>query len=187
MDITRPKPPTLLSHRPVHTGRVLTMSVERVEIRPGHSIDLDIVRHPGAAAVVALDGDGRNVETQVLMVSQARYATGETLLEVPAGTFDGSETPEACAARELEEETGFRAANFVSLGFVWTTPGFCNERIWLFLATNLQHTKQSLDADEILTVVRMPFHEAVTHAEDGSLTDSKSVCALLRARAYLSR
>jgi ADP-ribose pyrophosphatase len=139
-----------------------------------------MIRHPGAAAVVAVDG-----AEQAVLVRQYRHAAGGWLLEVPAGKLDGSEPPETCAARELEEETGFRPGRLLPMGWIWTTPGFTDEKIWLFLALDLAETRQDLQAGELLTVERMPLAEAARLAGSGEIRDSKSVCALLRAPLFL--
>jgi ADP-ribose pyrophosphatase len=170
----------LLDRRPVHNGHVIRVTVDTVTLPNGRTIELDRVHHPGAAAVVAGDR-----EEHVVMVRQRRVATGGTILEIPAGKRDGDEEPEACARRELEEETGFQADTWAPLGFIWTTPGFCDERIWLYLATDLRPATQALEDDEVLTVERVPLAEALREARDGTLTDGKSVCALLRAAARL--
>ena len=173
--------PVCISKQRIHRGHVIDISVDRVELPNGNTIELDMVRHPGAAAIVPVDDQGN-----VLLVRQVRYATGDWLLEVPAGKLEDNEAPDLCALRELEEETGHRAGKLVSMGFIWTTPGFCNERIHLYLATQLQATQQNLDQDEILTVESMPLDDAVARATTGEITDAKSVCALLRARHYLA-
>lgn len=165
-----------LRSKPVHRGRVLYLHVDTVRLPNGEVVELEIVRHRGAAAVVPLDADG-----SVWLVRQYRYATGGLLLEVPAGKLDGGEAPEACARREVEEEVGRRPGRLEPLGFVWTTPGFTDERIWLYLATDLAAAEQRLERDEWLTVERMPLEEALRLAEDGTIADAKSVCALLRA------
>ena len=139
-----------------------------------------MVRHPGAAAVVPVDGEGR-----VLLVRQYRHATAGWILEVPAGKLDHGETPEACAVREVEEETGFRPRGLVSLGWIWTTPGFTDEKIWLFLARDLAAGRQDLQIDEALSVERVPVQDAIAMASSGEITDAKSVCALLRAASHL--
>lgn len=168
--------------RHVFKGRVVELAVERVRLPSGHVVDLELIHHPGAAAVVPVDGDGR-----VLLVRQLRYATGGWLLEVPAGKLDPGEAPEACARREVEEETGYRARDLVPMGWIWTTPGFTDERIWLFLATGLEPGRQDLQADELLEVERLTLEEAVRRATLGEIADAKSVCALLRARHFLAR
>jgi ADP-ribose pyrophosphatase len=145
-----------LESRPVYDGRVVKLSVDRVRLPGGGTAVLELIRHPGAAAVVPLDEN-----EQVLLVRQYRYATGGWLLEVPAGKLDAMEAPEACAAREMEEEIGCRPGRLASLGWIWTTPGFT------------------------LTVERLPLGEAVDRAGRGEIVDGKSVCALLRAARFL--
>lgn len=129
----------------------------------------------------------------MLLVRQYRYATGGWLLEVPAGTLNAGEAPAACAARELVEETGYRAGELVPLGWIWTTPGFTDEKIWLYLATSLTAARQALEDDELLSLMRVPLDRAVTMAlggddgtmalggAGGAIVDGKSVAALLRA------
>lgn len=173
--------PEVLSTRSVHDGRIVKLTLEEVRLPNGNEVTLEIVRHPGAAAVVPVDEQGR-----VILVRQYRHATGSWLLEVPAGKLDHpGESPEACALREVEEETGYRANRLVSLGWIWTTPGFTDEKIWLYLARELTPTRASLQADEVLTVATMPLAEAVLAATSGEIVDAKSVCALVRAAAHL--
>jgi ADP-ribose pyrophosphatase len=173
----------LIESREIFDGRVLKLRVDRVRLANGRVSELEVVRHPGAVAVVAVDASG-----DVLLVRQFRYAIGEWLLEVPAGKLDRpGEDPAVAAARELEEETGYRAARIESLGRVWTTPGFTNESIDLFLARDLEPTQQALQDDEVLTVERLPLERAVRQALDGTLHDSKSVCCLLRAAERLRK
>ncbi len=169
-----------LEVRPIHEGRVVRLFVERVRLPNGSACELEIVRHPGAAAVVPVDSEGR-----VLLVRQYRHATGGFLLEVPAGKLDAGEPPDECARREVEEETGHRAGRLEPLGWIFTTPGFSDERIWLFLATDLEPTRQSLGPDEVLTVERMTVPEALGMALAGGIVDAKSVCALARAASRL--
>ena len=158
----------------------MDLSVDRVRLPNGNVCELEMIRHPGAAAVVPVDENG-----DVILVRQYRYAAGGRLLEVPAGKLDGGEPPESCAARELQEETGFRASEITPMGWIWTTPGFTDEKIWLFLATDLSPARQDLQDDEVLTVERMPLPEAVRRAELGEIRDAKSVCALLRTGLHL--
>jgi ADP-ribose pyrophosphatase len=168
--------PKRLQRRPIYRGRVVDLSVDSVRLPNGNVCDLELIRHPGAAAVVPLDTDGN-----VVLVRQYRYAAGDWLLEVPAGKLDAGEAAETCALRELEEETGYRAGKLTPLGWIWTTPGFTDERIWLYLATELSPSTLAHDVDEVLRVERMPFEEAVALAATSGLRDAKSVCALLRA------
>ena len=173
--------PKVIDSRSIFRGRVVDLSVERIELPNGNTTELEIIRHPGAAAMVPLTADG-----DVLLVRQYRYATGGWLLEVPAGKLDPGEPPEVCAARELEEETGLKAGELLSLGWIWTTPGFTDEKIWLFLCRGLEPGHQDLQGDEVLTVERLPLERAIEMAHAGEICDGKSVCALLRAAAVLS-
>ena len=171
---------TLLERRPIFDGRIVKLSVDTIRLPNGKACDLEMIRHPGAAAVVPIDSDGN-----VLLVRQYRYAAAGYLLEIPAGKLDGDELPERCAVREVEEEVGYRPETLTPLGFIHTTPGFTDERIWLYLATDLSVAQQELQDDEVLTVERVPFEEAVEMAVDGRITDGKSICALLRAARRL--
>jgi ADP-ribose pyrophosphatase len=171
-----------LSRKTIYEGRVVRLSLDEVRLPNGNVVEIELVGHPGAAAVVPLDEEGR-----VLLVRQYRHATGGWLVEVPAGKLDGGESPESCARREVEEETGHRPGRLQSLGWIWMTPGFCNERIWLFLATGLTPAEQRLQQDEVLTVERVDWRRAVEMAAAGEIEDAKSVCALLRAAHLLGR
>lgn len=150
--------------------------MDTVELPNGHVTTLEMIRHPGAAAVVPFV----DAET-ILLVRQYRHAAGGYLLEVPAGKLDPGEAPEACAARETEEETGHRAGRLERLGAILTTPGFTDEIIHLFAGYDLVATQSALEADEDLTVVRMPFDEAMERVERGEIQDAKTMSALLLA------
>ncbi|HEX4953673.1 MAG TPA: NUDIX hydrolase [Thermoanaerobaculia bacterium] len=170
----------LLDRRTLHRGSFLEMTRERVTLPNGIEVDLELVRHPGAAAIVPLAADGT-----VVLVRQYRHATDGWLLEVPAGKLDAGESPEACARRELAEEAGVTAEELVSLGPFWASPGFTDEVIHLFLARGLGPAAQSLEEDELLVLERLPFTEAVARAARGEIADGKSACALLRASWWL--
>jgi ADP-ribose pyrophosphatase len=174
------EPADCLESRRAFTGRRIHVNVDRVRLPNGREAELEMIRHPGAAAMVPLLPSG-----EVLLVRQYRYATAGWLLEVPAGTLERGEAPEECAARELVEETGFQAAELVPLGWIWTTPGFTDERIWLYLARSLTAARQALEDDELLTLERLPLARAVAMAAAGEIVDGKSVAALLRAGALL--
>ena len=172
----------VLSSETAYSGRIVTLCVEMVRLPNDRTVSLEIARHPGAAAVVPIDDRGR-----VILVRQYRHATGSWLLEVPAGKLDHpGESTEDCARREVEEETGFRAGEMTSLGWIWATPGYSNEKIWLYLARQLTPVPASLQPDEVLTVEPLPLAEAVRRAASGEIVDAKSVCALLRAAAAFS-
>jgi ADP-ribose pyrophosphatase len=165
-----------------YLGKFINMFIDKVRLPNNHIIDLELIEHPGAAAIVPVDDDGN-----IIMVRQFRYATSGFILEIPAGKLDQAESPEICAGRELEEETGFRSSKLEPLGFIWTTPGFTNEKIWLYLALNLKETEQALEDNEVLSVEKVPAHKAIEDAKQGRISDSKTVCALLRAEPLLRK
>ena len=167
---------------PAYRGRSISVFAEEVELSNGRRVTLDIVRHPGAAAVVPFVS-----EDEVLLIRQFRHATGGTIFEVPAGKLDGGEDPELCAARELEEEAGQRAGRLERLGEIWTTPGFTDERIHLFAAFELEPVAQRLEADEVIEVVRVRFDRALEMIWTGELRDAKSALALLHAAHRMGR
>jgi ADP-ribose pyrophosphatase len=169
-----------IESREVYRGKIVRLSVDRVELPNGNVCDLEMIRHPGAAAVVPVDD-----QENVLLVRQYRYAASGWIYEVPAGKLDEGEDPAHCAAREIEEEVGVTARRWTPMGWVWTTPGFTDERIWLYLATGLETGRQSLQQDEVLRIERLPLADAVERARCGEIRDAKSVCALLRAPRFL--
>ena len=162
--------------RHVHTGRVFDLHVETVALANGATVDLEVIRHPGAAAIVPITADNK-----VILLRQYRHSVKEMLWEIPAGTRDGSEAPLSCARRELEEETGFTAERWQPLGELLPVPGYADERIHLFLASDLTPSRQSLDRDEQITVHPLDFKEALRMIDDGIIFDGKTVAALLKA------
>lgn len=163
--------------RDIYKGRVVHLTAEDVELPNGHRMELEIVRHPGAAAVAALDTDGG-----VTLLRQYRHAVGGYLWEVPAGKLDPGEAPRACAERELREEAGIEAARFESVGSIFTCPGFSDEVIHLFVATELRRGPQALGADEVIDAIRtVPLGEAMTMIRRGEIRDGKTIAALVHA------
>ncbi len=160
----------------------LKMTRESVDLPNGRRVELDIVHHPGAAAVVPFASD-----SEVLLIRQYRHAAGGEILEVPAGKLDAGEPPAQCAARELEEEAGVRAGRIEALGWIWTTPGFPDEKIHLFAAFDLAPAAQRLEDDEVIEVVRVPLEDALERVWRGDLADAKSALALLHAAHRLGR
>lgn len=172
----------VLSSRTLHRGKVLDLSLDRVRLPNDRVADLELVHHRGAAAILPLLGDGR-----VMLVRQFRYPTGGWLLEVPAGKLDPQEDPRECARRELEEETGYRlhpeSGELHPLGWIWTSPGFTDEKIWLFAARGLEETETAREDHEVMTLETLPLEEAVEKARRGEIHDAKTVCCLLRLTA----
>jgi ADP-ribose pyrophosphatase len=168
--------------RQVYAGRVVDLRVERVTLPNGAAVDLEVMHHKGAAAVVAADDEGR-----VVLIRQYRHAAGGYLWEVPGGGLHSpAEAPAACAARELREEAGLGADRLRSLGSIFTTPGFCDERIWLFLAEGLHETGTAHDPDEVITdISRVPIHEAIAMVRDGTIVDGKTIAGLFLAALAL--
>ena len=166
-----------MSVQQIYKGRIVDLRLEDVDLPGGRSVKLEVVHHPGAAAIVAVDD-----RDEVVVIRQLRHAAGGFIWEVPAGTLAPGEAPAACARRELREEAGLVATDWTPLGSILTTPGFCDERIHLYLARDLSAAAQQLDHDEVLTVTRMPFAEALAMVHRGEIEDAKSIAALCRAR-----
>ncbi len=165
-----------------YKGKILEMVTEEIALPNGRTATLDLIRHPGAAAVVPfLDED------RVLLIRQFRHATGGMIYEVPAGKLEHDEAPELCASRELIEETGYRAGRIERLGEIFTTPGFTDEKIHLFAAFELEIASQALEADEIIELAPMRLSDALDLIWSGRLTDAKTVVSLLHAARSLGR
>jgi len=159
--------------RNIYKGRVVDLRLETVTLPNGASVELELIRHPGAAAVVPMKDDG-----SVLLVRQYRHAVGGYILEIPAGKLDPGEDPRDCAARELEEEIGLRAASLEPLITFFTTPGFTDEAIHVYQATGLTPGNQNLGHDEVLEVVEMSLAEAMARIREGVIQDGKTIIGL---------
>jgi len=158
----------------------VNLNVDTVKLPNGLTVDLEVVRHPGAAAVVPLRDDGT-----VILIRQFRHAAGGFIYEIPAGKLHPGEDPVVCAARELEEEIGQRAGKFELLSSIFTAPGFTDEVIHIFKATGLTTGHQHLDRDEVLEVIELPLLEALKMIDDGTIRDAKSIVGL--QAVYLQR
>ena len=160
-------------------GKLIKVTYDVAEV-DGKEAWREVVHHPGASAVVAIDEENR-----IIMEKQFRYALNDYLLEIPAGKLDAGEDPLVCAKRELEEETGIIASEWISLGTIATSPGFCNEVIHLYIAKGLSKGEIHWDEDEYVEVERYTFDELLQRIKDEKIKDSKSLSALLLAMPYL--
>jgi ADP-ribose pyrophosphatase len=174
-----------LDSRRIHTGRVVRLDVDTVRFPDGSTGQLELIRHPGAAAIVPCASDPPGADPTILLIRQFRYATGGQLWEIPAGTLDPGEDPEACARRELMEETGVTAARLQRLTSIWTTPGFTNEVIHLYLATGLTTGEPSRERDEFIEVVPQPLSRVLALIREGEIRDAKTVVAILYMAAFV--
>ena len=168
----------VLKQEIVFNGGHVKVRVDRVIEPAGHEATREIVVHSGAVCIVAKPSD-----SEVLLVRQYRHATGGELLEIPAGGLDPGEDPLDAARRELEEETGYHAANVVQRAAFWTTPGFTTEYMWLFEATGLTRTQINPDEDEVIEVDVVKVEEALRMIDDGRIQDAKTILGLLRVFA----
>ena len=184
--MNEPVKPGLISRRPVHKGRVLDLSVDTVQFPNGSVGELEMIRHSGASAVLPVLSDPSGSDPQIMLVRQYRYAAGGYLLEVPAGRPDApGEDWEVCARRELEEETGLIAGKLTYLTSIYTAPGFTDEYIRLFMATELTAGQGKLDVDEFMEPVTMLLSEALEKIRAGDICDAKTMCTLLYAAGFL--
>lgn len=171
-----------VSSEPIYSGRILDVQRWQVTCPNGSLAAREIVVHKGAAAVVPVYEDGTT-----LLVRQHRVAVDRVTLEIPAGKLDSAnEDPLDCAVRELEEETGLKAERMTLLTSLLTTPGFCTEKIGIYLAQGLSQGDTHPDEDEFLGLVRMPLDEAIAMVMRGEIRDSKTICGLMMAREVIS-
>ena len=179
-----------MSHesRRVYSGRVISLDVDTVDFPNGTVGELEMVRHPGASAVVPFLDPTDSADPRILLIRQYRHASDGYLFEIPAGRLDPDETPSSCAIRELREETGYSAAGVVPLTTFYTTPGFTDERIHLFAATGLEPGESALESDEIVELHPTPLTKAVEMVKSGQIVDGKSMLGiLLAADRFLQR
>ena len=161
-------------------GRAFAIRRDWLKTPDGRETKYDIIEHGGSAVIVPIDADGN-----LLFVRQYRHAAGTDLLELPAGTLDEGEEPAVCAAREIREETGFAARKLEKIGEFYLAPGYSTEFMVVYLATDLKHDPLEADADEFLSVEKIPVKQALEMAEKGGIPDAKSLAALLLAQMYL--
>jgi ADP-ribose pyrophosphatase len=170
------------SRKRVYEGKILNIELDQVTLPNGHKMEIELIQHPGAAAIVPLMDDG-----SVVMIYQYRYSAGGYLYEIPAGKLDLGEEPLACARRELKEETGYDAKKIRPLLSFLTTPGFCDEVIYLFLAEELIPGVQDLEESEDIEVKRIPLDQTLEMIRTGQIRDGKTIIGLQNAYLSLNR
>ncbi len=161
------------SVKTVYHGTFYDLNLERVKLPNGHRADLEIVRHPGAAAIVPLIDPRR-----LILIRQYRHAVGGYLYEIPAGKLSPGERPLSCAKRELEEEIGYRAGSIRKLGSIYTAPGFCDELIHIYRASRLRKTTQRLEASEVIQAVEVPVGRVRKMIQTGKIRDAKTIVGI---------
>src|SRR6266550_43772 len=167
--------PEFIDSKKVFTGRVFNVSVDTVR-EADRTYIREVVHHPGSAVILPAFDDGT-----IALVRQYRHPAVRYLLELPAGTLNETESPEVGAARELEEELGLIAGRMEKLSEFFVSPGFCEEKMWLYLATDLTATEQRLEDDELIEVVRLPLARALAMITDGEIEDAKTIIGLMLA------
>ncbi len=167
--------PQILDSREIFNGRVFGVTIDT--IREGDkTYQREVVHHPGSAVIVPVFDDGT-----IVLVRQYRHPAVKYLLEAPAGTLNPGEAPEEGAARELEEELGFVAGELEKLSEFFISPGFLEEKMWVYLATELKQTEQKLEDDEIVEIVRLPISQALTMISSGEIEDAKTIIGVMLA------
>ena len=166
----------MLDSKYVYKGKVIDVRYDNVELSNGQKSVRVIVEHPGGVVIVA-----QKTPETILMVEQFRYSIMKTSFELPAGKLEKGEEPFPAAKRELEEETGFRANNWKSLGYINTTPGFCDEKLYLYFASDLEFVGEHPDDGEIIKSHELKIDDVFEKIKNGEINDSKTICALTRA------
>jgi len=174
-----------LESKRIHSGRVIDLDLDTVRFPDGSTGQLEVIRHPGAAAVVPFASDPRGADPTILLIQQYRYATNGALIEIPAGRLNPGEEPRACAQRELLEEVGVTAGRLERLTTIWTTPGFTDERIHLFWAADLTAGKHAREPDEFIEVTPTPLSEVLKLIRSGVISDAKTIVALLFVAGFV--
>ena len=179
--------PGKINSRRIHTGKIITLDTDTVRFPDGSVGEMDMIRHPGASAIVPFVNDGAGEDSQLLLIRQYRYAAGQYLYEIPAGRLDPGEDPADCARRELREETGCTALSMDPLFTMYTTPGFTDERIHLFMATGLERGNTAHEADEFMTIETVTLSDALRLIHEGEIKDAKTALAILFAARFRAR
>lgn len=173
-----------ISSRRVYSGKMINVDIDTVRFPNGSEGELEMVRHPGASAVVPFLGDPTADDPQILLIKQYRHAADDFIYEIPAGKLDGGEDPKVCAERELREETGCTAEHIEHLYTFFTTPGFTDERIHAFMATGLKHGTATPEKDEFMSLETVTLSGALELIKGGELRDAKSALAILYVAGF---
>jgi ADP-ribose pyrophosphatase len=176
--------PGTVASEPIYSGRIVKLFKDTVRFPNGDTGQLDIIRHPGASAIVPFLSDPAGEDPQLLLIRQYRYAAGGFIYEIPAGLLNDGEAPKDCAIRELKEETGCTAARVEYLTSVLTTPGFTDEQIHIFMASGLERGPTAHEADEFMTVEAMPLSQALQLIQQGAIRDGKTALGILFAAGF---
>jgi ADP-ribose pyrophosphatase len=182
--VTPPESVGKVGSRRQYTGRVINLDIDQIRFPNGTVGELEIIRHSGASAVIPFLGDPAANDPSILLIRQYRYAADGFIYEIPAGRLEPGEPPEACAVRELREETGCTAAKMEHLYTMYTTPGFTDEKIHLFVATGLVRGESALEADEFVEVVPMAMSAALMMIKDGTINDAKTALSILYVAGF---
>ena len=163
----------------VFNGKVIDVKRDNILVSNGHKSIRELIEDSGGIVILAVR------DNNILLVKQYRYPLKETAIELPAGKLEKGENPDFASRRELQEETGYIAKKWTKLGYIFTSPGFCDEKLHLYLAQELEYVKQNPDEDEILEAYEEPIDKVLEMIDNGIINDSKTICAIMRARNYL--
>lgn len=173
-----------LGSRRVYSGRIINVDIDTARFPDGSTGELEMVRHPGASAVIPFLSDPHGDDPQILLIKQFRHAANDFIYEIPAGKLDGDEDPKVCAERELREETGCSAERVEHLYTFFTTPGFTDERIHAFMATGLKRGDTAHEKDEFMSLETVTLSRALELIQSGELNDAKSALAILYVAGF---
>lgn len=174
-----------LASKRIHQGRVIDLDVDTVRFPDGSTGQLEMIRHPGAAAVLPFASDPGGPDPTLLLITQYRYAAGGAMIEIPAGRLNPGEDPKDCAQRELLEEVGVKAGRIERLTTIWTTPGFTDERIHLFWAADLKTGQHAREPDEFIEVTPTPLSQALALIREGGISDAKTALSILFVAGFI--
>ena len=176
------EPERIVTTRNVFDGKIVQLRVDTVLLPTGRQVEREVVEHDAVAVIVPVDQDDN-----VVLVRQYRHPIGQDLLEIPAGIVEGGESPEDCARRELQEETGYAAGTLRALGGFWTSPGFCTEFVYAYHATDLSPSRLAADEDEFIQVEKLPLTRVGGLIQEGEIQDAKTIAALLMLTCVFDR